>query len=79
VVLEVTGNAWEVARVVEPHVARVIVVSPTDTAIRQAPKTDRLDARTLARLLAAVRSRGCGCRTSAPGRCAGGWRGARSW
>jgi transposase len=35
----------------EPHVARV-VVSPTDTGIRQArAKTDRLDARTLARLL----------------------------
>ena len=54
VVLEVTGNAWEVARIVEPHVARVLVVSPSDTGIRQArAKTDRLDARTLAKLLAA--------------------------
>jgi transposase len=54
VVLEVTGNAWEVARVIEPHVARVVVVSPSDTGIRQArAKTDRLDARTLAKLLAA--------------------------
>jgi transposase len=54
VVLEATGNAWEVARIIEPHVARVIVVSPTDTGIRQArAKTDRLDARTLAKLLAA--------------------------
>jgi transposase len=54
VVLEATGNAWEVARIIEPHVSRVIVVSPTDTGIRQArAKTDRLDARTLARLLAA--------------------------
>jgi transposase len=53
VVLEVTGNAWEVARLIEPHVAEVIVVSPTDTGIRQArAKTDRLDARTLAKLLA---------------------------
>ena len=52
VVLEVTGNAWEIARIVEPHVARVIVVSPADTGIRQArAKTDRLDARALARLL----------------------------
>ncbi len=52
VALEVTGNAWEVARILEPHVARVIVVSPSDTGIRQArAKTDRLDARTLARLL----------------------------
>jgi transposase len=52
VALEVTGSAWEIARILEPHVARVVVVSPTDTGIRQArAKTDRLDARTLARLL----------------------------
>ncbi|MGH2831426.1 MAG: IS110 family transposase [Solirubrobacteraceae bacterium] len=54
VALEVTGNAWEIARILEGHVARVVVVSPADTGIRQArAKTDRLDARTLARLLAA--------------------------
>ena len=54
VALEVTGNAWEIARILEPHVAQVLVVSPSDTGIRQArAKTDRLDARTLARLLAA--------------------------
>jgi transposase len=54
VALEVTGNAWEIARILEPHVARVVVVSPADTGIRQArAKTDRLDARTLAKLLAA--------------------------
>jgi transposase len=53
VALEVTGNAWEIARILEPHVAKVIVVSPADTGISQArAKTDRLDARTLARLLA---------------------------
>ncbi len=53
VALEVTGNAWEIKRLIEPHVAEVIVVSPTDTGIRGArAKTDRLDARTLARLLA---------------------------
>ena len=52
VVLEVTGNAWEIARILEPHVSRVIVVSPADTGIRQArAKTDRLDARALAKLL----------------------------
>ncbi len=52
VALEVTGNAWAIARILEPHVARVIVVSPSDTGIRQArAKTDRLDARTLAKLL----------------------------
>ena len=54
VALEVTGSAWEIARILEPHVARVVVVSPADTGIRQArAKTDRLDARALARLLAA--------------------------
>jgi transposase len=54
VALEVTGNAWAIARIIEPHVARVIVVSPNDTGIRQArAKTDRLDARALAKLLAA--------------------------
>ena len=52
VALEVTGNAWAIKRLIEPHVAEVIVVSPTDTGIRGArAKTDRLDARTLARLL----------------------------
>jgi transposase len=54
VALEVTGNAWEIKRMIEPHVAEVIVVSPADTGIRGArAKTDRLDARTLAKLLAA--------------------------
>ena len=54
VVLEVTGNAWEIARIIEPHVGQVLVVHPGDTGIRQArAKTDRLDARALAKLLAA--------------------------
>jgi transposase len=53
VALEVTGNAWEIKRLIEPHVAQVLVVSPNDTGIRQArAKTDRLDARTLAKLCA---------------------------
>jgi transposase len=53
VALEVSGNAWEVARIIRPHVARVVVVSPADTGIRSArAKTDRLDARALAKLLA---------------------------
>ena len=54
VALEVTGNAWEIARIIEPHVAAVVVASPSDTGIRQArAKNDRLDARALAKLLAA--------------------------
>ena len=52
VALEVTGSAWEIVRILEPHVAKVIVVSPGDTGITQArATTDRLDAGTLARLL----------------------------
>jgi transposase len=52
VALEVTGSCWEVARILAPHVDRVVVVSPDDTGISSArAKTDRLDARALARLL----------------------------
>jgi transposase len=52
VALEVTGGCWEVARILEPHVQRVVVVSPDDTGITSArAKTDKLDARALARLL----------------------------
>ena len=80
VALEVTGSAWEMARILEPHVARVVVVSPDDTGIAQArAKTDRLDARTLARLLWRGSWTRCGCPTSAAACCAGGWRGASSW
>jgi transposase len=52
VAMEVSGGAWEVARILEPHVERVVVVSPDDTGIARArTKTDRLDARKLAALL----------------------------
>jgi len=54
VALEVTGNAGEIARILSAQVARVVVVSPHDTGISRArAKTDRLDARALAKLLAA--------------------------
>ena len=36
VAMEVSGGAWEVARILEPHVDRVVVVSPDDTGIAQA-------------------------------------------
>jgi transposase len=52
VALEVTGSCWEVVRQLEPHVNRLVVVSPDDTGIASArAKTDKLDARTLASLL----------------------------
>jgi transposase len=61
VALEATGNALQIARLLEPHVARV-VLAPTKelSAITTAKvKTDRLDARKLARLLAAGLLTGC--------------------
>jgi transposase len=52
VAIEVSGGSWEVARILEPHVNRVVVVSPDDTGIAHArTKTDKLDARTLAKLM----------------------------
>jgi len=49
---EVTGSSREIVRLLEPYVKRIIVVSPDDTGISQArAKTDRLDARTLPKLL----------------------------
>jgi transposase len=51
VALEVTASCWEVSRILEPFVDRVIVVSPDDTGISSArAKTDKLDARALASL-----------------------------
>jgi transposase len=52
VALEVTGSSWEIVKLLKPHVRKIVVVSPGDTGISQArAKTDRLDARTLAKLL----------------------------
>jgi transposase len=61
VALEATGNALAIARLLEPHVARVVVATRTELrAITEAKvKTDRRDARTLARLLAAGLLGGC--------------------
>jgi transposase len=51
--LEATGNALAIARVVEPHVSRVVLANPKAVkGTSQTAKTDKLDARTLARLLA---------------------------
>src|SRR5215218_4245081 len=61
VALEATGNALAIARVLEPHVARVVVAATKELrAITETKvKTDRRDARTLARLLAAGLLSGC--------------------
>ena len=61
VALEATGNALAIARLLEPHVAGVVVAARKELrAISEAKvKTDRHDARTLARLLAAGLLDGC--------------------
>ena len=55
VALETTGNALAIARILAPHVGRVVVASARELhAISDAKaKTDRRDARTLAKLLGA--------------------------
>jgi transposase len=55
VVLEATGNALAIARILEPHVAEVVLAHSQDVrAISHARvKTDKIDARVLADLLAA--------------------------
>jgi transposase len=55
VVLEATGNALAIARILAPHVAEVVLAHPKRLrAISHAKiKTDRFDARVLAELLAA--------------------------
>jgi len=55
VALEATSTALPIARILEPHVARVVVATKRDLeAIAQSKaKTDRIDAKILARLLSA--------------------------
>jgi transposase len=55
VVLEATGGSVGIAQMLEPHVRRVVIANAADVrAISHARvKSDRFDARTLARLLAA--------------------------
>ncbi|MGD0018868.1 MAG: IS110 family transposase [Candidatus Limnocylindrales bacterium] len=55
VVLEASTNTWSIAELLAPHVAEVVVSNPLRTrAIAEAKvKTDRIDAATLAELLAA--------------------------
>jgi transposase len=54
VALEATGNALEIARIIEPRVARVVLANPKAVKgiTRAGAKTDKIDARMLARLLA---------------------------
>jgi transposase len=54
VALEVTGNSLEIARIIEPHVGRVVLANPKAVKgiTRAGAKTDKIDARVLAKLLA---------------------------
>jgi transposase len=52
VALEATANALPIARLLRPHVARVVLTEPSAVHESGAAKTDKLDARALARLLA---------------------------
>ena len=80
VVMEVSGGAWEVARRLEPHVDRVVVVSPMTPGLRR--RARRPTGSTPARWLTfcgRASSRRCGCLMSVPGCCGGGWRAGSSW
>jgi transposase len=53
VALEATGNGLAIARIIEPHVDRVLLANPKAVkGATQTAKTDKVDARTLAQLLA---------------------------
>ena len=68
VALEVTGGAWEIARILEPHVRRVVVVSPDDTGIGLARAEDRQIGRAHAGAVVVGRGarRGVGARRALP-------------
>src|SRR5262249_36245699 len=53
VALEATSNGLAIARILEPHVERVLLANPKAVkGATQTAKTDKIDARTLAQLLA---------------------------
>lgn len=52
VVLEATANALGIAQLLRPHVERVVLTDPSAVHELGAAKTDKIDARALARLLA---------------------------
>ena len=79
VVVEATGNAMAVVRVLSPYVARVIVANPLQVkAIAHARiKTDKIDAGVLAPAPGGrLPARGVGARCRRPSAGAGWWRAA---
>lgn len=80
VVLEATGNAFAIARILEPHVGRVALANPKAVkGATQTAKTDKLDARTLVKLLALAFCPRSGRQMSKLVLCVGGSPGVRSW
>ena len=75
VALEVTGSCWELARILEAHVDRVVVVGPDDTGLRgRGPRrTGSMRARWRGCCGRGSWSR-CGGRMSAVACCVAGWR-----
>jgi transposase len=71
VALEATCNTHAIARLLERHVARVVVSNPAKTrAIAEAKvKTDKVDAQVLAQLWPRVFCPRAGCPTTRPTRC----------
>ena len=79
VALEVTGGCWEVGRILEPHVNRVVVASRMTRASRAPGRRPTGSTHGRWRVCCGrVRLRRSGCPMSAVGSCAGGWPGANS-
>ncbi|MFC4170544.1 hypothetical protein ACFOYU_00485 [Microvirga sp. GCM10011540] len=81
VVLEATGNNSAIVRLLSPFVARGVIASPNLVrAIAWAKvKTDKIDARVLAKLMPAGSCPRSGCRTRRPRPAAVSRRNAPSW
>jgi hypothetical protein len=80
VTLEATGNALEIARIIEPHVGGVVLANPK--AVKGITRARRRTRSTRARWRScspAASYRRSGYRTSRRGSCAGGSRRGRSW
>src|SRR6266540_3782936 len=81
VALEATGNALEIARIIAPHVGRVVLANAKAVKgiTRAGAKTDKIDARTLAKLLAGGFLPAVWVPDERRGSCAAGSRLGRSW
>jgi hypothetical protein len=81
VILESTGNALEIARVLEPFVSEVVIANPMHVrAISHAKvKNDQFDGALSLNCSPPISSQGCGSAMNAHACCAGSRPGAPSW